>query len=60
MTSRNSSADLGAQEARRREELGEALVAVAVRMLQNGADAKFVQDWVDGELERMRRVGRPP
>jgi hypothetical protein len=27
-------------------------------MLQNGADAKFVQDWVDGELERFRRIQR--
>ena len=36
------------------------LVAVAAAMLRNGAEAKFVQDWVDGELERMRRVGSPP
>jgi hypothetical protein len=29
---------------------------LAMRMLENGADPKFVQDFVDNELERMRQV----
>ena len=49
---------LEAEATQRREELGDALVAIAVRMLQNGADAEFVQRWVDSECERMRRVQR--
>jgi hypothetical protein len=34
------------------------MVAMAMMMLRNGADPKFVQDWVDSECERMRRIQR--
>jgi hypothetical protein len=41
-----------------RKQLGDAMVAMAMMMLRNGADPKFVQDWVDSECERMRRIQR--